>query len=434
MNTPDPGGAITDTVSIIGGNATRTKVVTIPDGATSVDYTFGTDGFTAINLPDGLITIGNDAFKQNLLTSVTIPSTVTTIGSLAFYGNTLLTTVNIPSGVTSVGSNAFAFTNLTFTDLVIPNSCSVGTVAFQEVEVTGTLTINDNAVLGRESFQNGTFNDIVIGDNVSGDNPIIPSQVDGPFNNATINGTVTIGDNIDFNTMYWFNGATGTATAVSFGPNFSNSDGAFFRAPFASYTFTGNAVNTIPNGVTLGTSMFEQSGITSVTIGDNVTIGLQAFELCQNIASLTLGNNVTMVGGTSASQFAQMAVNIPGGIPVTIPGTTTLAVRSFQGANISSLTIQSGLTEIPDVCFQAFNTPGSITSLSIPSTVLTFGDFCFNNQELPGLTTLTLGSAGNPVTVGTNAFLDAVDLTTVNLPIGSTTNSSFPPGATINFY
>jgi hypothetical protein len=433
--TPDPGGAITDTVSIIGGNATRTKVVTIPDGATSVDYTFGTDGFTAINLPDGLITIGNDAFKQNLLTSVTIPSTVTTIGSLAFYGNTLLTTVNIPSGVTSIGSNAFAFTNLTFTDLVIPNSCSVGNNAFQEVEVTGTLTINDNAVLGRESFEGGTFNNIVIGDNVSGDNPNFPSQVDGPFENATINGTITIGDNINFNTMYWFRFATGTATAVSFGPNFSNSDAAFFRAPFASYTFTGNPVNTIPNGVTLGTSMFEQSGITSLNVGDNVTIGTQAFDRCGNIASLTLGNNVTMVGGASApDQFNRMAENVPGGIPVTIPGTTTLAVGSFRFANISSLTIQSGLTEIPDYCFVALNTPGSITSVSIPSTVLTFGDFCFINQELPGLTTLTLGSAGNPVTVGTNAFFSAVNLTTVNLPIGSTTNSSFPSGATINFY
>jgi hypothetical protein len=434
--TPDPSGAITDTVSIISGNATRTKVVTIPDGATSVDYTFGNDGFTAINLPDGLITIGAQAFRSNLLTSVTIPSTVTTIADLAFYNNSLLTTVNIPSGVTSIGNSAFYFTNLTFTDLVIPNSCSVGALAFVGVEVTGTLTINNNAVLGRESFEGGTFNNIVIGDNVSGDNPNT-YPIDGPFQNATINGNVTIGDNINFNNMNWFDGATGTATAVSFGPNFSNSDTAFSRAPFTSYTFTGNPVNTIPDGVTLGTSMFEQSKITSVAIEDNVTIGVEAFQRCRDIASLTLGNNVTMVqiGLFNAYQFSQIAENVPGGIPVTIPGTTTLAIGSFQYANISSLTIQSGLTEIPDRCFQALNTPGSITSLSIPSTVLTFGDFCFNFQELPGLTTLTLGSAGNPVTVGRNAFLEAIDLTTVNIPTGSTyIAGSFPLGATINFY
>ena len=434
--TPDPSGAITDTVSVIGGNATRTKVVAIPDGATSVDYTFANDGFTAINLPDGLIAIGDQAFKQNLLTSVTIPSTVTTIGDLAFFDNSLLTTVNIPSGVTSIGSNAFGFTDLTFTDLVIPNSCNVGTYAFQGVEVTTTLEVLNNATLGSASFRGGTFNNIVIGDNVSGVNATT-STISGPFGNATINGTVTIGDNINFNSMYWFDGATGTATAVLFGPNFSNSNSAFFRAPFTSYTFTGSPVNTIPNGVTLGAFMFEQSGITSVTIGDNVTIGPQAFDQCQDIASLTLGDNVTMAYDPSygGSQFSAIAQNITGGIPVTIPGTTTLAEFSFSLAEISTLTIESGLTEIPRYCFYG----NTITSLSIPSTVVTFGENCFRNQALPGLTTLTLGSAGNPVTVGDVAFYDAVDLTTVNLPTGSTYNAgpgnpSFPAGATINFY
>ena len=434
---PTPEGSITDTISVIGGNATRTKVVTIPDGATSVDYTFGTDGFTSVNLPEGLITIGYDAFKQNLLTSVTIPSTVTTIGPLAFYSNTLLTTVNIPSGVTSIGSQAFALTDLTFTNLIIPDSCSVGSFAFQGVEVTGTLTVSDSALLGRESFENGTFNNIVIEDNVSGDNPSAPSQVDGPFERAVINGTVTIGDNIDFNTMYWFESATGTATAVSFGPNFSNSVGAFFRAPFTSYTFTGNPVNTIPNGATLGTAMFQESGITSLNVGDNVNVGIRAFSQCYDITSLTLGSNVTMISNdpSNASNFQQMSRDVSGGIPVTIPGTTTLAIGSFQYANISSLTIQSGVTEIPINCFQSLNTPGSITSLSIPSTVLTFGNNCFYRNEIPSLTTLTLGSAGNPVTVGDSAFFDAVNLTTVNLPTGSTYSAtSFPIGTTINFY
>ena len=435
--TPDPEGAITDTVSVIGGNATRTKVVTIPDGATSVDYTFGNDGFTAVNLPDGLIAIGDNAFAWNLLTSVTIPSTVTTIGDSAFYNNSLLTTVNIPSGVTSIGNSAFYFTDLTFADLIIPESCSVGNNAFVGVEVTTTLAVLNNATLGRESFQGGTFNNIVIGNNVSGDNPNSPYLLDGPFENATINGNVTIGDNIDFNSMYWFEGATGTATAVSFGPNFSNSDGAFFRAPFASYTFTGNAANTIPNGITLSTSMFQESGITSLNVGDNVNVGIRAFSQCYDITSLTLGSNVTMISNdpSNAANFLQMSRDVSGGIPVTIPGTTTLAIGSFIYANISSLTIQSGVTEIPNNCFQALNTPGSITSLSIPSTVLTFGQNCFYNHELPGLTTLTLGSAGNPVTVGNAAFFSAVDLTTVNLPTGSTYNAtSFPIGATINFY
>ena len=41
------------------------------------------------------------------LTSVTIPNSVTSIGSNAFYGCTSLTSVTIPNSVTSIGESAF---------------------------------------------------------------------------------------------------------------------------------------------------------------------------------------------------------------------------------------------------------------------------------------------------------------------------------------
>lgn len=427
---------ILEDVELQGTTASKIKTVYFPEGTTIIDSSFKNSEFTSVTLPSGLITIEDYAFQNSKLTSVIIPDTVTSIGSAAFNGNTSLTTVNIPSGVTNIGSDAFIQTDLTFADLIIPESCSVGSDAFFGLEVTTTLTVLNNASLGSRSFGSGTLNNIVIGDNVSGGNTGI-SIIDGPFENAVINGNVSIGDNINFNSMYWFDDVTGTATAVSFGPNFSNSDGAFFKAPFTSYTFTGNPVNTIPDGVTLGTAMFQQSDITSLNVGDNVNVGIRAFYLCFHVTSLTLGSNVTMIpnGTLNADNFNNLAVGVLGGIPVTIPGTTTLAIGSFRYANISSLTIQSGVTEIPQNCFQSLTTPGSITSLSIPSTVLTFGQNCFFNQQLPGLTTLTLGSAGNPVTIGQFGFFHAVDLTTVNLPTGSTYDTqSFPIGATINFY
>ena len=45
--------------------------------------------------------------KQTLLTSVTIPDSVTSIGGSAFYGCTGLTSVTIPDSVTSIGGSAF---------------------------------------------------------------------------------------------------------------------------------------------------------------------------------------------------------------------------------------------------------------------------------------------------------------------------------------
>ena len=54
-----------------------------------------------------LTTIGEEAFRGCGLTSVDIPSTVTTVETWAFYGNTNLTTVTIGTGMQYMGSNVF---------------------------------------------------------------------------------------------------------------------------------------------------------------------------------------------------------------------------------------------------------------------------------------------------------------------------------------
>ena len=61
-------------------------------------------------------------FYGKSTTSVTIPDSVTTIGSDAFYGCTSLTSVTIPDSVTSIGYSAFSYcTSLTSID-VDPNN------------------------------------------------------------------------------------------------------------------------------------------------------------------------------------------------------------------------------------------------------------------------------------------------------------------------
>ena len=59
------------------------------------------------NLP--VTSIGSYAFWECLLTSVTIPDSVITIGDDAFHGCYPLTSVTIPNSVTSIGDGAFSF-------------------------------------------------------------------------------------------------------------------------------------------------------------------------------------------------------------------------------------------------------------------------------------------------------------------------------------
>ena len=96
--------------------ATNTLVVGCKN--TDIPVSIKTIGNTAflgadlvsVNIPDGVVVIGEASFYQcDKLESVTIPSSVTTISRVAFYGCSSLLSVEIPSSVSSLGNAAFTF-------------------------------------------------------------------------------------------------------------------------------------------------------------------------------------------------------------------------------------------------------------------------------------------------------------------------------------
>ena len=92
-------------------NCTGLTSVIIPSSVTTIgSYAFSDcNGLASLTIGNGVTSIGSYAFYScNNLTSVTIPSSVTTIGSCAFSGCTGLTNVTIGNGVTNIGSYAFS--------------------------------------------------------------------------------------------------------------------------------------------------------------------------------------------------------------------------------------------------------------------------------------------------------------------------------------
>jgi len=63
----------------------------------------------SVTLPEGLVSIGNNAFQNTEISSLTLPSTLKTIGISAFEGNYDITSLVIPEGVEKVGRRAFAY-------------------------------------------------------------------------------------------------------------------------------------------------------------------------------------------------------------------------------------------------------------------------------------------------------------------------------------
>ncbi|MEP5617510.1 MAG: leucine-rich repeat protein, partial [Flavobacteriaceae bacterium] len=126
------------TVTSIGDNAfeeNQLTSITIPDGVTSIgDNAFRGNQLTSVTIPDGVTTIEDGVFNNNQLTSVTIPDGVTSIGDRAFFRNEL-TSVTIPDGVTSIGDNAFEENQLT--SITIPDGVtSIGDYAFWSNPIT----------------------------------------------------------------------------------------------------------------------------------------------------------------------------------------------------------------------------------------------------------------------------------------------------------
>ncbi len=91
-------------------NCSGLTSVTIPNSVTSIgSYAFARTGLTSVNIPNSVTEIGGyGAFIGcSGLTSVTIGNSVTTIGDFAFEDCTGLTSVTIPNSVTTIGNNAF---------------------------------------------------------------------------------------------------------------------------------------------------------------------------------------------------------------------------------------------------------------------------------------------------------------------------------------
>ena len=231
----------------------------------------GCRSLTSLTLPSGVTSIGESAFTGcSGLTSLTLPSCITTIDDCTFYGCSGLTSLTLPSSVTSIGGSAFSGCS-GLTSLTLPSGVtSIGDYAFSGCRSLTSLTLPSSVTssIGRWVFD-GCYN-------LKECNYFIDSDLETYLAHTHDWGYIPV-DEI----KYYHNGQELTKLEIPSGVD-----------KIGSYSFY-KGVNltslTLPSSVTtIGYSAFRGcSGLTSLTLPSSVTsIGDSAFEGCSGLTSI----------------------------------------------------------------------------------------------------------------------------------------------------
>lgn len=146
-------------------NCTQLTKITIPGTITSFGGSaFAYSGLTEVILKNGIREIGEYAFENTPLTSVTFPKTITRISGL---GRSNITTIHFAEGAAPTEITINAFNGCKITTFDIPTSViKIDSGAFQDSWIK-EITIPDNVTsIGESAFSNTRIHEITIPETV----------------------------------------------------------------------------------------------------------------------------------------------------------------------------------------------------------------------------------------------------------------------------
>ena len=351
-----------DSVTTIGEGAffgsSLTNIV-IPSGVTKIELgAFGViDELRQVTMSDGVTAIERQAFIRSPITKLTMSQNIQTIGAFAFYGHQL-EQVSIPATTTLIGDRAFAGST-TLTEVIFygnysgdfhpesfdenPNltsirACPLATGWDGVTFTNGTANISvDNSAPCTSVFSVGGLDYEYTG--TAEQEVIVLKCTDDPCYSSDINipGSVA------------FNGRTYTVKKID--------DGAF-------------CVNDAENPGACDDNSLSQP-LTSVVIGENVTIIGETAFFNNRLTRVVIPNSVTTV-----SQFAFFKNQL---IDVVIPnGVRTIGKQAFDAnPSLTKLTLGDKVTAIGASAFR----DSGLTTVTIPDSVATIGSAAFGVQD-----------------------------------------------------
>ncbi len=359
---------ITGAITAIGTNAFKDakylQNVIIPDTVTEIsDEAFKNCGITSFDLKN-VTTIGQSAFYESKLESITISNKVTSIDSYAFYNCTSLKTVDMSN---------------------ISNTCTIGNYMFTNCSLLSNIDLGSANWISSYMFQKcSSLEEITIPSTIN-------SIATYAFSESGLK-TIDLSQMADGKVIstYAFYKCSKLTDAVL--PNVS---------VISSYLFnycTSLENCNIPSTVTeIQAYAFEDTILRTVTLpaGINKQIGSFAFGNNSNLESVTVNCTNSIYGNTSIFSGSSKIKTVVIG-----EGCTTIYSNLFYNkSSLTSVTIPSTVTNIQTCAFQNCS---SLTTITLPESLTTIGDNAFN---------------------GCTKLLEVYNLSyTINLTIGETSN------------
>ena len=333
-------------------------------GAPTVINTCRSDVLRTIDIPDSVTSIGEEAFTKCLcLGSITIPNSVTSIGRAAFNTCLNLTSITIPNSVTRIGEYAFGECR-GLTSVTIPGSVTeIGNGAFLGCTSLTSITIPDSVT----SIGSGAF------------------SICQNLTSATIgNGVVSLGDDV----------FSRCPKLVEFKGKFASEDGRCL----------------IVDG---GLKAFAPAGLTEYTTPDGVThISSYTFCECDDIEHITISEGVTTIGDYALFGCNNLkSVSIPGSV-------SDINTYAFCFcAQLTNIDITEGVMYIGDY---AFSDCDSLTEITLPSTLLRVGHYAFASWSCKQIRTVYCKAIVPPFALPNGNWggfsSNSVELTTIYVP------------------
>lgn len=273
-------------------------------------------------------TVQSNAFKNNQITSILLPNTVSVMGDACFESCSKLVSATLPDGITSLGSSFF-YDCKQLESVVIPESVT---------------TLSTNCFYRCSSL----------------------TSVDLP-------------DGIEELGYKCFYGCESLESIALPGSLRTMGQNCFYGCSALESVTFGGSISALPEKCFYGCTSLK-----SIVLPEGVKeLGENCFYDCSQLASVTLPEGVTSLGDFCFSECASLSsIALPNSI-------TRLGFRCFyRCTSLSSVTLPEGITQLPNNCFESCS---SLVSVTLPGSIVLLGSDCFMSCKSLASITLPSG-------------------------------------------